>query len=182
MGACARDGERCPPRAKLFTLLMQFCGAASAFPVCSRLVGNKPGTLAPLPHSLPIWQPTPGLKVILFRRYITSIKMTFDPGVGVPPTGAAASLAPRFLTVLGFYRLFPVRSLPSRMNRERCGNSARPVSRCADSHWRVHAWWAERVQAASTATIIRVRRESGLPPPTSGSCSPPPPPPPPPAG
>ena len=127
-------------------------------------------------------QSTPGLKVILFRRYITSIKMTFDPGVGVPPTGAAASLAPRFLTVLGFYRLFPVRSLPSRMNRERCGNSARPVSRCADSHWRVHAWWAERVQAASTATIIRVRRESGLPPPTSGSCSPPPPPPPPPAG
>ena len=50
--------------------------------------------------------------------------MTFDPGVGVPPTGAAASLAPRFLTVSRFYwsqrnvpGLFPIWS---GTNQERC--------------------------------------------------------------
>ena len=56
--------------------------------------------------------------------------MTFDPGVGVPPTGAAASLAPRFLTVLGFSRRS--RFVPSQAGtngNERCDNSARPVSR-----------------------------------------------------
>ena len=65
-----------------------------------RFFWRHEGRTAPI---FQIRQSTPGLKVILFRRYITSIKMTFDPGVGVPPTGAAASLAPRFLTVSRFY-------------------------------------------------------------------------------